>query len=550
MGTNRRRAMGTTLSIALTAAIALSGCGGAFRLHDESKAKLATGIKDKYTKAEVLSAVEVEKKNLDSLLAEELAVVRANQRLQVDFALLRIADDSTPMQVTYAKAQRRLKQLQGSEEFKQARARVLDAIDLSEGNRELQALARSIKGLTKAAPPPCRPDVDGELPARLDLDPTLSANAQASAQELFNVYRRACGELKAKAKSQTPDKGLLEDALSEWKEARAEVERLDRSSEEAAKDVAAKSAAYQKALDEQKSASAKGEAITKDLQDKAAAALKALEKAKDAAKLVEAENAAPQRVDALVVLLTAAAGGTTDTSDEKLKKAALVAKDIPSLAGDMTALLEKARAPSVNNLLIEMRHQVLLLEHVRQLRGLAQQRADILKARYDALTEERRLWLRFGDAVCSYAVVKGRLSHPGVECDGFVVTAGGKDKPVACKLGGTDIPDCGLGKAWNVNIRDGGDDVATRELYKALAAYLQALAIQGTESEQTFNLIDISHREALAGREAALRGWDNLVAVPISQLDAYYQAGLKPAEIADLLIKALGFTAIAIGVSQ
>jgi hypothetical protein len=92
--------------------------------------------------------------------------------------------------------------------------------------------------------------------------------------------------------------------------------------------------------------------------------------------------------------------------------------------------------------------------------------------------------------------------------------------------------------------------VATRELYKALAAYLQALAIQGTESEQTFNLIDIGHREALAGREAALRGWDNLVAVPISQLDAYYQAGLKPAEIADLLIKALGFTAIAIGVSQ
>jgi hypothetical protein len=60
----------------------------------------------------------------------------------------------------------------------------------------------------------------------------------------------------------------------------------------------------------------------------------------------------------------------------------------------------------------------------------------------------------------------------------------------------------------------------------------------------------VHHREALAGRETALRGWDNLVAVPIGQLDAYYQAGLKPAEVADLLIKALGFSAIAIGVAR
>jgi hypothetical protein len=60
----------------------------------------------------------------------------------------------------------------------------------------------------------------------------------------------------------------------------------------------------------------------------------------------------------------------------------------------------------------------------------------------------------------------------------------------------------------------------------------------------------VLHRETLAARQSAIQGWDNLVAVPINQLDAYYQAGLKPAEIADLIVKALGFTAIAIGVSQ
>ena len=36
----------------------------------------------------------------------------------------------------------------------------------------------------------------------------------------------------------------------------------------------------------------------------------------------------------------------------------------------------------------------------------------------------------------------------------------------------------------------------------------------------------------------------------LDELDAYYKAGIKPAEIADLIVKALGFTAIAIGVAQ
>jgi hypothetical protein len=38
--------------------------------------------------------------------------------------------------------------------------------------------------------------------------------------------------------------------------------------------------------------------------------------------------------------------------------------------------------------------------------------------------------------------------------------------------------------------------------------------------------------------------------VPIDQLSAYYQAGLKPEVIADLIVKALGFTAITAGVSS
>ena len=43
---------------------------------------------------------------------------------------------------------------------------------------------------------------------------------------------------------------------------------------------------------------------------------------------------------------------------------------------------------------------------------------------------------------------------------------------------------------------------------------------------------------------------NNLVEIPIAQLDAYFQAGIKANEIADLIVKALGLSAIVIGVTK
>lgn len=529
----------------LAAVLTLSGCGGAFRVHDESRAKMATGIKAKYDKAEVLGAIEVEKKNLDNLLAEELKVVRDNQQLRVDYALLRLADGTAPMATTYRDtALARIKTL-GFADPKALRADRLRVVDLTVGTRQLQDLARDIKAMTRMAPPPCRTDT--VLPEALHPTPALTADARADAEAFYASYLKVCKKLQANAPAHAA--GELQATFKDWTDASHEVARLDQSIEDATQDVGAKSTAYLGALEKRKAAATAGDEVKQEAQDKATAALKALDKAKDIAKVIGDKGKAEQRLDALVVLLSAAAGGTITTSDERLKKAATVAKEIPSLAGEMTALLQNAKAPTVNGLLIEMRHQILLLELVKQLRGFAQQRADILKARYDALKEEARLWLRFTDATCSYAVVKPDGVFPGVKCDAFVVTIG-SDNSVTCRLDTAPIAECRLGKSWNTNIRDRANVPATRELYKALAAYLQALAIQGAQHEQTFRLIDVGHREALANREAALRGWDNLVAVPIGQLDAFYQAGLKPAEIADLLVKALGFTAIAVGVAR
>jgi hypothetical protein len=543
MPSDRRSGVPVSLTLAVVTATILSGCG-AFRVYDETRAKQAAGIKERYTKADVLGTLDVEKKNLDALLGEELKVVRDNQRLRLDYALLRIAADPTPMADTYIeKATPRIAEL-GFTDVRSLRAERFAAVDLAVGLRRLLSLDGSIRSLAGTPPPPCTPGTPA--PPTMDMS---RASDRVSAEGLYGLYRKACDELKPLAHS-----GLLASARSEWMQARAETAMLDQSAQEARKIVAARTKAYEEALALQKAAADQSEAVKNRLQQAADSALKALNLAKDAVKTVETKSTATENVDALVTVLTAAAGGTVTTKDENVRKAATIAKEIPSLAGDMTALLEQDKAPSVSGLLIEMRHQTLILEHVKQLRTFAQERTDILKARYDALQEESRLWLRFSDAVCSYAALKAGQPFPGSKCDNFdvklVAAAGTAPAGADCTLDRAGLRPCPLSRSWNESIRDRSNVGATREIYKALAAYLQVLGLQSADAENTFRLIDLTHREALADRAVALKEWDNLVAVPVTQLDAYYAAGLKPAEIADLLVKALGFTAIAVGVSR
>ncbi len=546
---NHHQTSGRAVLSGLLAAICLlSGCAGALRLYDENKAKMSAGVKEKYGQADVLGIIDVEKKNLDNLLAEELKVVRDNHKLQVDFALLRIADDSTPMAHTYTrKAIERLNEL-GFADFKQLRQARLDVINLGGTEARVQDRANRIRKLTGQEPPPCLRDK--ELPPKMDFSKIESSPDREGAENFYHTYREACEEVQKRIKARTSG-GLVNDAFHEWQTAIEETLKMDQSVERAQGEADEKRKAWENAEEDLKKARGKGAEEENRLKALASSLKGDFEFAQRIAGLVGTKKAAENRTQAIIVLLTAAATGKVDTSDQDLIKAATVAKEIPSLVKDAIAVIEQARAPSVNNLLIELRHQVVLLEYVKQLRTLAQQRVDILQVKYHALKDESAYWRRFGDAICSYAIVSGGGQFPGAECDNFSVSADEKGQNWRCTVPKRPaVENCRLGSRWNENIQNPGDENAARELYKGLAAYLQALAIQGVQNEQTFRLIDVRHRESLASRESTIRAWDNLVAVPVSQIDAYYQAGLKPAEIADLIVKALGFTAIAVGVAQ
>ena len=358
----------------------------------------------------------------------------------------------------------------------------------------MQEFRELLVQLTGALPPPCR--LDDPLPERMEFSPGVAGDTRAGAENFYRLYRDACRRVQETTALQ-PRRGLLKDAFDEWQAAQDENAKLDQTVDEAERNKEIKKAAYDEALAKLAKAKESGPKVREELTQNAALLKQDFEMANGIANSIASKNAAMERTNAIVVLLTAAATGEINTTDPQLMKAATVAKEIPSLAGDVTALVEQARVPSVNNLLIELRHQVVLLEYAKQLKTLMQQRVDILKTQYDALLEEARSWLRFGDAVCSYAMVSGGRQFPGQGCDDFSLTVA--SGIWSCSVPGVPpVENCSLAKRWNENIQSPGGSEATREIYKALAAYLQALAVQATQKDQTFRLIDVRHREALS----------------------------------------------------
>jgi hypothetical protein len=459
MSKKRRAGIRLVLLGVLTTSLLFFGCAG-FRLHDESKAIVTAGVKEKYAQVDVLGIIDVEKKNLDNLLAEELKTIRDNHKLQVDFALLSIADNNTPMADTYTEeATGRLATLGYPDGFKQVRVSLDQDIALVTSQREMQEYSELIKNLTGKSPEPCQQNKS--LPEKMLFPESLATNIREGAENFYNLYRKACSELPDWVKAFD---GQRKQALDDWIRAERDLTKKDQSIDEVKKQLKAAQDAYNQAVEALNKAKGSGDKLEKELRGQAAALLKNLESVRELAKFIELRTIPEERLNAIIILLTAAAGGEINTSDPDIKKAAIIVQEIPSLVGDIKGLLEQAKAPSVNNLLIEMRHQVLLLEYAKQLRTLAQQRVDILKTKYDALKEESSYWLKFGDAICSYAVLSAGKAFPGQQCDNFVILS--KDGKT-CQLGGSSavqISDCALGKPWNTSIKATSNVAATREL--------------------------------------------------------------------------------------
>lgn len=518
----------------------LQSCAG-FVIHDEARSKIATDTKQSYADAKITEVPKADAKNLETLLAAELEVLRDASRTELDFALLALANNTTPMGFTVVNASDRLKEL-GIPSLQQLRD-VGKRLSMSAGEvRKLRNDGKMLEGWDNVKAPACQDGILATVPLPKD---ATDDQKKKDFQNDYDVYRNRC--LAILKLIDLSLQGKIGAAFLEWQSAQSALdESVDRQKAEAAKVKAAKKA-YDEVVAARAEAAKKGQDLSEQIADKA----KKLAEAVAAAKKVDKGVENDAFIDSLIDLLTATAGGDVSPKDPGLQGAVAVAKLLPSLAGDMAALEANRTAPPVS-LLIALRHQTLLAENAKKRAALAAERVDILKTKYDLYLKAADRWQLYFDASCNYAVVGSGKPYPrGTACDKFSVTKDIENKTIECRLDDVVLAPCLLAQTWKKQLRGHQDQpVLKRQLYESVAAYLQAVTLQARPLEQSMREIDVRHRETLVAKQTAIEQWDNLVGVPLEQLEAYYKAGVKPAELADLIVKALGFTAIAIGVSK
>lgn len=519
------------------AAMFLQACSSLV-IHDDARAKLSSDSKASYVDAKVSAVVEADGKNLGSMLAAELEVVRENARYEADWASLSLANDTTPMGKTVHMSKERIQKLgfASGAELRKAKDTLVDL------EIEQRKLKNSRKALAKIQISDCKTDMP-KLPTIPDGVPDLE---KASLQKNYAGYYKQCQDFLALKINAS---GALGNAHDKWLTAQIAQESAESAQKTALAKLKLAKVAFEKKVAEVAAAAKNGQDLSKEIADKAQDFADVV---KDAKKLDKGLEGEPY-IDALVDLLTATAGGDVDPKHPSVQRAAAVAQQIPSLAGDMAALEAKRTAPPVSGLLIELRHQTLQAEMAKRRAALAAERVAILKVKYEVYLQTAERWLSFLDATCNYAVLGAARKHPsGDACDlQFSVKAVTANvDTVECNYEGAKLNNCWLEQSWKDRWRATEAPATKRQLYDAVAAYLQAITLQQRSLEQSFKEIDVRHRETLLAKKTAIDQWDNLVSVSLDQLEAYYSAGVKPAEIADLIIKALGFTAIAIGVSK
>jgi hypothetical protein len=507
-----------------------SSCSN-FVVHDEGRAAIASAVKKAYADTKVTDVFDTEQKNLQTLLSEEIQAVRDNYALQTDFAMLGIANNATPMASTYVEAMQRLNEL-GYASPKEVRGSRDQSAKMAEANRRIGTVRKVFAGF-KTSLPDCsvlKPDL--EFPKDMGEANRLLLKKQ------YEVYKTQCQIVSA---GNYPTSGKIGQAYLDWSTANELHQKLLADQAQVVKELQAAKAAF----DEKSKAATQPVADAKAFAEKYAEESRRLADALTKARALGGglENSA--NITAIVELLTAASGTSVDKSDPRIVHAAAVVSRIPAFANDAGAIGALRQAPPVSGLLIALRQQTLLADAAQKRALLEEERIGILKEKLDAYAEESNRWLKVTDAMCSYAALSSDMKHPADACDGFDT-----DKDGNCVLAGQSIAKCILATSWKARFADSDKPDARRELYKAVTGYMQALSFEGIPVEDSFKEIDVRHRQTLLAREAALEAWDSLVSVPLDQIDAYYQAGVKPAEIADLVVKALGFTAVAIGASK
>jgi tetratricopeptide (TPR) repeat protein len=523
-------------------AAGLTACGGV-HVYDEEKAQLSGAAQAEYHENQSLAPLlDAQEQALDRQLERDLAAVRTSHQIELKSKLLRIAeglgeDDKVARFWDQVMQPRLMDPALGiySDE-------VGDLVEAIGQYREYYALKRFLQsdkenfrafsgGLN---PPVCRAD----SPPPETLSPEMVMGEPRMVQRVYKKYWENCNKLlEAEISNRFTD---------QLQQAALELEQLEYDEYLQSAQLEAAAQEYDQAMEDL----ARAGGTEAEIRGVAQRFSNAIERI---AAVDAAGPLAQRQAIALRVMLMSAANGPIETGmDPKLDKASILVGTMPSMVGHLANIKARAEMPSVGKMLMGMRHQENLIAYADLRKDQLKQRVELLEQGSRAVLRELEGWRDFHNSLCNlfFAMSTNITRGVGDGCAGFGLT-----QDAACTYDNGQqtfrVDNCPIAGNWRdlFEMSEGHGD-AKRFLYEALTGLIRAWNQQTIQDEIEVRLIDQQHRGAFAANRSAIEMWDNLIGVPIDRIAAYYQAGIKPAEIFDLLVKAYGMSAIAAGAAQ
>lgn len=358
---------------------------------------------------------------------------------------------------------------------------------------------------------------------------TLDADVHLFYSAIYPEYRDLCDAfltVQEKLKPFAPTDGAIAATRAAMEERRDEIARREKSAKDAA---AAIKDLKSKIKDATKSGVKPSETLARELADLRAkvGSLKATQSAFDIEVLSEETI---DSIEAVLVGLAAAPEGDEMTLSPELETAAQMLKNVTSLADSAAALSEKSKQPPVAHLVIEMNRQILLHDFARRMIALEKAEIEYLEEMLKAYLAQAASYREFGLALCNF----GYDDFPKT-CDQLAVDLDADDAE-KCAVPGEDAP-CPLKKTWAELLETRGEK--KRHVLEAVVALADSHRAAKRASEFEYRINDNTYRRTLLASEIAIAQWKNLIDIPVDQVAAFYDAGVKPETIGDFLVKAL-----------
>lgn len=547
-------------AVLATAAVVLSGCGS-LRIHRPRDLANAQEAQGRFRAAELPQAVAAERERLDRVLARELELVRQHTLARRDARLLYVlgeGDTREAWDFLGDDLQERLRELgvpPGQlEDYLRRGAQAEELAEQLEQTAAFYAVERQQD--------PSLPALRCPLPA--DVEPPRSGSARL----FWDDYARQCAHLVEARRGRADGRRLpLDRPLANG----AAIQRMEAAKQAAANATRGAREELAAARQAHARAAAGGEA---DRSAVRAAARRLIERAAQVQRAVDAFV----QGDEGAALRQLGLGELADQLDKAREELASLPVDLSLVVGDLDAVPAVARLEAVREELVAGFTETLQGESASKvfasLEALGVAFQDPGEAPLTAMVlREKQLDLDVAEAgkreafydrtlallQDQEAAYREELAYLGqaelrrreLEQEGCLEPAAAAAAAAAGEGSDAPPPPSEPPVHEQLSTDRGARAAHCRELvFRLLTHYSAAWTLGRVRSEQIdYRLIALHHESALDTSEIAFRRWQALLGLPIDQLVALHQTGIKPEEIVPVVVEALGLGAIAVGVN-